>query len=122
MTTDFSFFTFINGASLNIRDALNSIVTDQNVSRDRLSKELGIDLERLDALLDVTAPNNVEPWVEIHGQLIEVLTHYGVLSDKIVDANSAAEPTENSVAVVRNDARGDVSSQTVRDKGRPRTP
>ena len=85
MTTDFSFFTFMNGASLNIRDALNSIVTDQNVSRDRLATELGIDVERLDALLDVTAPDNVEPWVAIHDRLVEVLTRYGLLSDKIVD-------------------------------------
>jgi len=60
MRTVFPFFTFMNDASLNIRDAFNSIVTDQNVSRDRLATELGIDVERLGVLLDATAPDNLE--------------------------------------------------------------
>ena len=81
MTTNFPFFMFVNDSSINIRDAFNSIVTDQKVSRDRLAKELGIDVERLDALLDVTAPDDFEPWVAIHDQIVEVLTHYGVLHD-----------------------------------------
>src|SRR5215218_7370318 len=48
MYTNFPFLTLTNNASLNIRDSLNSIVTNQNVSRDQLAKELGIDVQKFD--------------------------------------------------------------------------
>src|SRR5215204_5665475 len=107
MYTAVPFFTFINNTSINIRDALNSNVTDQNVSHDRLATELGIDVETLGVLLNATGPDNVELWVAIQDRLVEVLARYGVLSDKSADAAGAAEPTKNSVMVVHKESPGD---------------
>src|SRR5215204_4843435 len=107
MRTVFSSLMYTTDGSLNIRDALNLIVTGQNVSRDRLATELGIDVERLGVLLDATVPDDVEPWVAIHDRLVEVLTRYGVFSDKSPDAAGAAEPTKNSVMVVHNESPGE---------------
>jgi hypothetical protein len=81
MHTTFPFFTLANNATINIRDALDSVLSDQKVSRDELAKELGIGVERLSALLDATSPKTIEPWVEVHDRLVEVLTSYGLLSD-----------------------------------------
>src|SRR5690349_20926299 len=78
MTPDFSSKFTNTDKTLDLRGALNHILTDQSVSPEDLAAELGVSAEDLAALLD---GDGVEPWLAIQGRLIAALKRYGLLQD-----------------------------------------
>src|SRR5215204_2400079 len=81
MTTANSSTIFNTNAdtSLNVREALNRILSKQKLSRDQLANELYVDVDVLGAILDDSGSDNVAHWLAVHDRLVHVLRQHGQL-------------------------------------------
>jgi hypothetical protein len=100
--------------ALDLRSALQSVISDQNLSAAELALELRISLDALSTLLNGSGPDFVKAWVSSLELVLEVLGRYGVLADVPDHADSLAS-TRRNLPVVQEDASEDPFGENAED-------